>query len=298
MQPRRGPKQATPRRNQRHSNDGAGTEQDRGGNDKMSDSAEFEKLAALEARLAAAIDRIGAAAAARAAEPEARARAEAAEAATSDAQARAAELSDRVAALEARLAEAQDALSQAETQLAEAQPSRNDEEIEQLHADLATRETEKAEAVAASTALQTRVTELEARLEAQAKAADDADVAVLKRRVERARADRDAAIEARDKAQDLADEMSEAGAATPDERVMALRAELRGLSATVDHMSSGLDELRSVANGDGNDGINRVLEAQVAALTEARKAEAAELDASWRTSWPPTPSREEEARNA
>jgi hypothetical protein len=36
----------------------------------------------------------------------------------------------------------------------------------------------------------------------------------LKRRVERARAERDAAIEARDSAQDLADELSEAGGAT------------------------------------------------------------------------------------
>jgi hypothetical protein len=36
----------------------AGTEQDQGGNDTMGDSAEFEKLVALEARLAAAFDRI------------------------------------------------------------------------------------------------------------------------------------------------------------------------------------------------------------------------------------------------
>jgi hypothetical protein len=78
----------------------------------------------------------------------------------------------------------------------------------------------------------------------------EADLAVLKRRVERARAERDAAIEARDSAQDLADELSEAGGATPDERVLALRAELRGLRATVDQLSSGLDELRSVANGE------------------------------------------------
>jgi hypothetical protein len=122
-------------------------------------------------------------------------------------------------------------------------------------------------------------------------------VAVLKRRVERARADRDAAIEARDSAQDLADELSEAGAATPEDRVLALRAELRGLRATVDQMSSGLDELRSVANGDG-DGVNRVLEAQVAALTEARKAEAAELGRILSDLMAAEALREEEARNA
>ena len=49
----------------------------------------------------------------------------------------------------------------------------------------------------------------------------------MKRRVERARAERDAAIEARDTAQDLADELAEGGAATPEARVLALRAELR-----------------------------------------------------------------------
>jgi outer membrane murein-binding lipoprotein Lpp len=70
--------------------------------------------------------------------------------------------------------------------------------------------------------------------------------------VERARAERDAAIEARDRAQDLADELSEAAGALPDDRVLALRSELRGLRATVDQLSSGLDELRSVAKGAGD----------------------------------------------
>jgi phage tail sheath gpL-like len=116
--------------------------------------------------------------------------------------------------------------------------------------------------------------------------------------VDRARAERDAAIEARDTAQDLADELSEAGDATPDQRVLALRAELRGLRATVDQVSAGLDELRSVANGDGGDAINRVLEAQVAALTQARKAEAAELGRILSDLVAAEAVREEEARNA
>jgi multidrug efflux pump subunit AcrA (membrane-fusion protein) len=121
---------------------------------------------------------------------------------------------------------------------------------------------------------------------------------VLRRRVERARAERDAAIEARDSAQDLADELSEAAGALPEDRVLALRAELRGLRATVDQLSSGLDELRSVAKGDGVDGINRVLEAQVAALTQARKAEAAELGRILSDLMAAEAVREEEARNA
>jgi hypothetical protein len=83
----------------------------------------------------------------------------------------------------------------------------------------------------------------------------------------------------------------------PEDRVLALRAELRGLRATVDQVSSGLDELRSVANGDG-DAINRVLEAQVAALTQARKAEAAELGRILSDLMAAEAVREEEARNA
>ena len=274
----------------------------------MGDSAEFEKLGALEARLAAAIDRISTSVAARGGDTQtgapgaalfdAIARAEAAEASGKESEARATELSERVSALETRLAEAQDALSEAEKKLSDGGSPTDRAELEQARSDLAAREAEKAEAVAARTALEARIAELEAEAKSQRKAGDDADLAVMKRRVERARAERDAAIEARDTAQDLADELAEGGAATPDARVLALRAELRGLRATVDQMSSGLDELRSVANGDGADGVNRVLEAQVAALTEARKAEAAELGRILSDLMAADAVREEEARNA
>jgi chromosome segregation ATPase len=276
----------------------AGTEQDQGGNDTMGDSAEFEKLVALEARLAAAFDRIANGMSSRGDSPgvalfDATARAEAAEAAAKEAEARADELAERVSALETRLAEAQEALSQAEETASDAANGEPGDTaaLEQARA-------ETADAVAARTALEARIRELEAAAETRTAPAEDADLAVMKRRVERARAERDAAIEARDAAQDLADELSEAGGATPDERVLALRAELRGLRATVDQVSSGLDELRSVAGGEGSDAINRVLEAQVAALTEARKAEAAELGRILSDLIAAEAVREEEARNA
>jgi chromosome segregation ATPase len=275
------------------------TEQDRGGNDTMSDSEEFEKLGALEARLAAAMDRIAKGLAARSGETGGDARVLAAETAAREAEARASELSERVSALEARLSEAQEALARAESKLAESS-SADEAALEKARAELAEREAERDAALAAQKALESRVAELEATAAVAPEPADPAELAVLKRRVERARAERDEAIEARDRAQDTADELAEAAGAAPDERVLALRSELRGLRGAVDRMSSGLDELRSVAMGagDGAEGINRVLEAQVAALTEARKAEAAELGRILSELMAAEAVREEEARNA
>ena len=276
------------------------TEQDRSGNDTMSDSEEFEKLGALEARLAAAMDRIAKGLATRGAEAGGAARAQAAETAAREAEARASKLSERVSALESRLSEAQAALGEAERKLAEAQAAPDEDAVETLRAELAERKAERDAAISARQALEARVAELEAAAAQAAEAADPAELAVLKRRVDRARAERDEAIEARDRAQDTADELAEAAGATPDERVLALRSELRGLRGAVDRMSSGLDELRSVAmgSGDGADGINRVLEAQVAALTEARKAEAAELGRILSELMAAEAVREEDARNA
>jgi len=91
-------------------------------------------------------------------------------------------------------------------------------------------------------------------------------------------AGRDAAGGGGGEGQDLAEEWAEQGGGRADARVQELRAEVSGLRAALDQMSSGLDELRNVsAGGAGADGVNRVLEAQVLALTQARKAEAAEL---------------------
>jgi colicin import membrane protein len=258
----------------------------------MGDSAEFEKLSALETRLASALDRIakriavrdvaGEAVAGDAALDAEKSRADAAEAAKAEAEARARELADRVAALEARLGEAQEAQAAAEAKLAEP-PVSNEADVARiadLEERLSAREADLADLTSARDALAKRVEELEEAAQAQAdeqgRAEElDREIAVLKRRVERARQERDEARTARDTAQDLADELAETGGSEPDDRVLALRGELRRLQAAVDEMSRGLDALRS--GGDDAD-INEALAAQVAALTEARRAEAAELD--------------------
>jgi chromosome segregation ATPase len=255
----------------------------------MGDSAEFEKLSALESRLAAALDRISRGVAERGAASggtvpdEAASRAEAAEAARDEAEARAADLAERVAALESRLGETQEALAAAEAKLAEPAASLEADtaRIADLEKNLTAREAALAEVTSARDALQKRVEALED--SAKAAAAEDGcidelerELGVLKRRVERARKERDEAREGRDAAQDLADELAEAPGAEPDARILALRAELRRLRGVVDELSRGLDALRS--GGGGGETLNAALEAQVAALTEARRAEAAELD--------------------
>jgi chromosome segregation ATPase len=258
----------------------------------MGDSAEFEKLSALETRLASALDRIakriavrdvaGEVVAGDAALDAERSRADAAEAAKAEAEARARELADRVAALEARLGEAQEAQAAAEAKLAEP-PVSNEADVARiadLEGRLSAREADLADLTSARDALVKRVEELEEAAQAQSEErgrADELDreIAVLKRRVERARQERDEARTARDAAQDLADELAEAGGSEPDDRVLALRGELRRLQAAVDELSRGLDALRS---GTDDADINEALAAQVAALTEARRAEAAELN--------------------
>jgi hypothetical protein len=267
----------------------------------MGDSAEFEKLGALEARLAAAIDRIakrhgtarGGDGGAATEDAEA-ARAEAAEA-------RAAELAQRVARSRRAWPKRRTRSEPAEKTLAEAPPAADTAELDRLRADLAAREAEKAEAVAAQAALQARVAELEAAAAAEPH----------RRRRCGCRAGRAAAPggarprrtrrghRGARQAQDLADELSEAGAATPRRPRPRAPGGTARAPATVDQLSSGLDELRSVAKGDGmDDAINRVLEAQVAALTQARKAEAAELGRILSDLMAAEAVREEEARNA
>jgi chromosome segregation ATPase len=245
----------------------------------MGDSAEFEKLTALETRLAAALDRIAKGLAAQGvavgdagASAALRAQVEAAETARAEAEARAGDLAARVAALEGRLGDAQEALA-----AAEAHASR----MATLEDSLAARDARIAEMTAAQAELEARIAGLEtsavetggdaARLEEL-----EHEAGILRRRVERARQERDEMRAARDAAQDLADELSEGSGAEPEPRILALRGEVRRLQSVIDDMSQGLDTLRAAASG-GGDGVDSVLAAQVAALTEARRAEAAEL---------------------
>ncbi|MCU4654767.1 hypothetical protein N8I71_18160 [Roseibacterium sp. SDUM158016] len=271
----------------------------------MGDSAEFEKLGALEARLASALDRIARGLDAGAvggvgftadgppvASPASSALA-AAEAARDEAEARARDLALRVEALEARLAETQDALGGAEAKLAESGSAADAGagRIAELEEHLAAREAQISALTEARDALEARVADLQKAAEetpgdGERIAELEHENGLLKRRVERAREERAEALAARDAAQDLAEELGETSGLEPDARALALRAEVRRLKRVVDEMSQGLDEMRAgttmVADGEagtnGQGALTRALEAQVAALTEARRAEAAELD--------------------
>ncbi|MDG4650010.1 hypothetical protein P6F26_16305, partial [Roseibacterium sp. SDUM158017] len=183
---------------------------------------------------------------------------------------------EALAAAEGRLSEANAA--------AEAGAGRDVARMAELEETLAARAAELSEAKAAREALDARVADLEAaaaEISGEAGRAEELERenAILKRRVERAREERDAAMEARDAAQDAADELSAASRDDPEPRIAELRAELRRMQAVVDGMSGMMDELRAAAAAGGDaEAVNRGLQAQVAALTEARRSEAAELD--------------------
>ncbi|BDW85682.1 hypothetical protein [Roseicyclus marinus] len=195
----------------------------------MGDNAEFEKLSMLEARLAAALDRIaGGIGQMRAAPPiedpgitssafeDAVIRAEAAEA-------RAAELEARLAAFEAAAAPREESADTAE--------------IERL----------------------------------------TAQVAELEGRVTRLRAERAEAIAERDEARDIAEELQAAGGMGPDDRNMALRAEVQELRTINERLTKNLNRLRGENASDPNV-LNKALVVELDALKAARASEAAELE--------------------
>ena len=231
----------------------------------MGDSAEFEKLTALEGRLARALDSIAAGVAQRG---------ESADRET-------AELNERIVALEGRLADTQTALAEAQaaqpSEDADAQLSRlaaevgeKDGRISELEAALETSRAAAADATRAAA---------DAKDQVQASVADDAsaelqrEIALLNRRVDRARADRDAAMEARDAAQDRADEAREGGAREPDARVLGLRAELRAVKTHADTLAAQLEAARGGSLGDAD----TALAEEAAALRALRAADAAGL---------------------
>jgi predicted RNase H-like nuclease (RuvC/YqgF family) len=195
----------------------------------MGDNAEFEKLSMLEARLAAALDRIaGGIGQMRAAPPiedpgitssafeDAVIRAEAAEA-------RAAELEARLAALDAAAAPREESADTAE--------------IERL----------------------------------------TAQVAELEGRVTRLRAERAEAIAERDEARDIAEELQAAGGMGPDDRNMALRAEVQELRTINERLTKNLNRLRG-ENASDPSVLNKALVVELDALKAARASEAAELE--------------------
>jgi chromosome segregation ATPase len=288
----------------------------------MGDSAEFEKLSELEARLATALDRIasGQAALERAAGDAAGAAAGlgAAELARQEAEARAAELSERVALLEAQLSETQDALSETTADLAtarsELEDARQPVEAGTDASAMADLEARLTEAEASRNLAQDMLAEREAELadkdaaltqaradaEAAAQAAEGAEgadlatplvasdgdgppdiedmekaLALMTRRVERARVERDEARIACDRAVDIADELREAMGQTPEDRVLDLRGQLRLMKTRAEDLAA---QLAIVNSGADAAGVEQGLVSELEALRQLRAADAAELD--------------------
>ncbi|MBF9045429.1 hypothetical protein HKCCE4037_18990 [Rhodobacterales bacterium HKCCE4037] len=291
----------------------------------MGDSAEFEKLTELEARLATALDRIAAGQAALQAAmagpaPVAMPDTGEADAAREEAEARANELAERVAMLEVQLAETQDALSETtsdltqaradldamqsadsaapdlpdtsgiEAQLSEALAARDeaeaalaakDAEIAEKEAELAARAAELEEKDAALAEAQAALMAMPEPQPEPAPAADTPDVedmekalAVMTRRVERARAERDEARKACDRAVDIAEELREAKGSTPDERVLELRQQLRLMKNRAEDLAA---QLAIVNSGADASEIEQGLITELEALRQLRAADAAEL---------------------
>lgn len=290
----------------------------------MGDTADFERLVEMEARLSRALDRIAAGMAAGtgggADAVDATALADA-DAARQDAEARAAELAERVTALEERLAETQETLSEAQNEVATAR-GEADAAIAAAQAEvaaaqeaakapgseaaaLAALEQRLASAEASRGAAQAELTErteelaekdaalaeMQAALEAaQAEAEDiigaepaaeaedmEKALAVMGRRVERARAERDQARMACDAATDALDELREATGANVDDRILVLRRQLRLMRTRAEDLAAQLSLLQSGAGVDASI-LDQGLLAEVQTLRQLRDTDAAELE--------------------
>lgn len=245
----------------------------------MGDNAEFEKLSIFEARLAAALDRIavGLGEAQVSLPPEDPAQTSGA---FEDALIRAETAEARVAELEALLAaqatpgtdvglagERDAAWARAEALEAErdalsATVAERDATIAALRDDLAAAEA----AVAAADATDPEALE---HLSAQ--------VAELEARVTRLRAERAEAIAERDEARDIAEELQAAGGMGPDDRAMALRAEVQELRVINERLTKNVNRLRG-ENATDPSVLNKALVVELDALRAARASEAAELE--------------------
>ncbi|WP_147450665.1 coiled-coil domain-containing protein [Rhodophyticola porphyridii] len=271
----------------------------------MSETADMDQIAALEGRLAAALDRIAAGVTALQSQTGAAEDMDAAAAALEAAEARATELA-------ARLAEAEGAGGEAlaETQAAlAAEQAANAELTEQVRALEASRQASRDELARAASAHDGHLDEMKAELEqargtieelrgkvaeadtaSSADAGDPADkdriaqleneVEILRRRVKRLRSESHAAMAARDEAQDALDELRASdsdGAAMPE---AALRAELRKLRlANAELVATSEEMRRNAAAGDAVDAdlLNAALAAELLALKAERAADAAEM---------------------
>lgn len=232
----------------------------------MGDNAEFEKLSVLEARLAAALERISTGVGAlsvqtqmplddpgltSAAMEEAQMRADSAEA--------------RVAELEAELAQAVPVVEGPDP------------------ADVAALLEERDALAGQVETLAGRVAELEAEAAASAPADDDTveilrvRVTDLESRVQRLRAEKSELIDERDDARDIAEELQVSSGMTPDARIMGLRGELHEMRVINERLMKNINRLRG-ENATDPGVLNKALTVELAAMTAARASEAAELD--------------------
>ncbi|MCT4684931.1 MAG: hypothetical protein N4A39_14500 [Roseicyclus sp.] len=249
----------------------------------MGDNAEFEKLTMLEARLAAALDRIavglGEAQAMAAVEDPAFT-----SGALEDMQMRVEAAEARSAALEAELGAGRDAAAAQASLIAE-----RDAALQRAAALEAAREADRDEAQRALAAQEAELATLRAAAqsasaptdapsdaEAEATAALEAQLAELQGRVGRLRAERAEALAQRDEARDLLEEMQASTGVTPDDRVMALRAEVQELRVINERLAKNLDRMRS-ANASDPKLLNKALVVELDALKAIRASEAAEL---------------------
>jgi hypothetical protein len=102
-------------------------------------------------------------------------------------------------------------------------------------------------------------------------------LAVMGRRVERARIERDQARAACDAATDALDELKEATGADVDERILALRRQLRLMRGRAEDLAAQVSLLQSGAGVDASV-LDQGLLAEVETLRQLRETDAAELD--------------------
>jgi len=251
----------------------------------MGDNAEFEKLSTLEARLAAALDRIavGVGEALTQLPPEDPAYTSGA---LEDAQIRAEAAEARVAELEAWIeaqgtpratgdhaaleAERDAALARAAALDADAHDwsravAQRDETIADLRAALAEAQGDAGSGAAPDPEQSGEIARLTAR------------IADLEGKLARMRAERAEAIAERDEARDIAEELQVAGGMDPDDRAMALRAEVKELRTITERLTKNINRLRGDKAGDPGV-LNKSLVVELDALRAARASEAAEIE--------------------
>jgi DNA repair exonuclease SbcCD ATPase subunit len=233
----------------------------------MGETAEFEKLNTLEARLAAALDRI-AMGLGRVTAPAPLDDPGLTTAAFEDALIRAQRAEARVRELEAQLADAAAqaaqmgdlaALSAERDEIAGTVATQQDE-IARLQAALAEA---KAAPLAAAPAIDTAP--FEARI-------DD-----LEARLVRLRAERAEAIAERDEARDIAEELQAAAGHHPEDRAMTLRAEIKELQVINERLIKNINRLRG-ENATDPGVLNKALVVELDAMRVMRASEAAELE--------------------